>query len=284
MEQEPEMRFEFGKNWHQFIKRNFSEERLAVASKKILDFTGRTDFADMELLDIGCGSGIHSYAIHKAGAKRLHSFDFDPNSVLATTALHKMAGEPDSWKIERGDVLDDNYMAGLGKFEFVYSWGVLHHTGEMWRAIENAQKTVANDGWFYIALYSTDAAGNTMDYWLEKKQEYNRSSDFKKRYMAWWYVWKFGIQKNPMKIPGLLKQIWAYRTKRGMDYFTDVHDWLGGWPMEYAGDQETVDFLEQKFGFRLVNVTTGHACSEFLFQRTGTPETPTKAGDLVTPF
>mgnify|MGYP005727530839 CR=1 FL=1 len=263
-------RFEFGKNWHKFVKRHFSEERLQVAERRILDFLGVETLDGYDFLDIGCGSGIHSYAAFSAGAGKVRGFDYDQNSVEASLALRQHAGQPPNWEVGRGDVLDDDYVASLGKWNLVYSWGVLHHTGEMWHAIENAQRTVADGGLFYIALYSSDADFQpSKEFWLEVKQRYNKASPLRRSYMVLWYVWRFGMQGELKRLPDVIKQIVTYRVKRGMNYFADVRDWLGGWPMEYAGDQETVDFLEDRFGFQLVNVKTGEACSEFLFKKTG---------------
>jgi 2-polyprenyl-6-hydroxyphenyl methylase/3-demethylubiquinone-9 3-methyltransferase len=76
------------------------------------------------------------------------------------------------------------------------------------------------------------------------------------------------LQKDSKRIPELMNRWLTYKTQRGMDLFADIRDWLGGWPMEYAGDQETVDFL-LPHGFQLTNVATGQACSEFLFRRVG---------------
>lgn len=276
---EKEMRYEFGRNWSRFVKRNFNEERLQIAQKRILDFIGRDSLVGLDFLDIGSGSGIHSYGALRAGAGRVHSFDYDPNSVAAARSLRVHAGEPANWTIEQGDVLDDNCIERLGKWSFVYSWGVLHHTGDMWRAVRNAQKTVADDGWFYIALYSADVDFQpSKEFWIEKKQEYNRAGALKKAYMVWWYIWCFGMSRNIRALPAVIKQIIRYRFNRGMSYFADVRDWLGGYPMEYAPDQAVVDLLEGEFGFELVNVKTGEACSEFLFRRSGAP----KARSVVT--
>jgi hypothetical protein len=42
-----------------------------------------------------------------------------------------------------------------------------------------------------------------------------------------------------------------------------------------------VDLLEQKHGFELINVSTGEACTEFLFRRTGTPAARTIVAELA---
>ena len=273
-------RFEFGRNWHRFVKRNFNEDRLNVAHKHILAFAGRSDLIGLEFLDIGCGSGLHSYAALRAGARRILSFDCDASSVRATMALRKHAGEPENWTVEHGDVLDDAYLDKLGTWSFVYSWGVLHHTGDMWRALRNAQRTVANNGFFYIALYSADVQPDK-EFWLDVKREYNRSNALKKQALVYWYIWNYGMGRDIKRLPAVVNQILTYRFKRGMNYFTDVRDWLGGWPMEFAADQDAVDFLEGEHGFKLVNVATGHANSEFLFQRTGSPAQRTIVTTMV---
>ena len=67
-------------------------------------------------------------------------------------------------------------------------------------------------------------------------------------------------------LPGFIARMRDYRQKRGMSLMTDIRDWLGGWPMEFVHDDEAVAFCK-KLGFRLENIKTGEACSEFLFVR-----------------
>ena len=106
----------------------------------------------------------------RAGAERIVSFDFDPDSVATTKQLRAFAGEPSHWQVMQGSVLDEAFMKGLDPVDIVYSWGVLHHTGEMWRAIENAAMPIAPNGVFYIALYSSDAyLDPPPEYWLDIK-------------------------------------------------------------------------------------------------------------------
>ena len=266
-----DLRYEFGRNWSRFVRSRFTQERCDVAKRKILGFVGRESLAGLDFLDIGCGSGLHSLAAWQSGAARIHSFDYDANSVAATKLLWERASRPSNWHIEQGDVLNRSYVDSLGKWNFVYSWGVLHHTGAMWQAVENAQSAVADDGLFYLALYSADADFQpSKEFWLDVKQRYNRAAPFERWKMEWWYVWNFYLYRKPGNIPAVVKRWFSYKYQRGMDMFADIRDWLGGWPMEYAGDQETVDFLEQR-GFSLRNVSTGEACSEFLLKRTGAP-------------
>jgi 2-polyprenyl-6-hydroxyphenyl methylase/3-demethylubiquinone-9 3-methyltransferase len=244
-----------------------------------MSFIERERLDGVDFLDIGCGSGLHSYAAFQAGAKRIHSFDYDENSVAATKMLWEKAGSPAHWTIERGDALKKEYIANLGKWSFVYSWGVLHHTGSMWEAVRNAQSCVRDGGIFYIALYAKDVQPEA-DMWLRVKKEYVENGWLKRRQLEWWYIWTYMLGKDAKRLPEFFKRMSEHRKTRGMDLMTDIRDWLGGWPMEFAGDQETVDLLEGECGFRLVNVSTGEACSEFLFEKTGAPAVRTNVKEF----
>ena len=265
-----ERHYEFGKNWTRYVKRAFDDERVEIAKRHLLAVIGRSDLRGLDFLDIGCGSGIHSLAAFRAGAGRIHGFDYDPDSITATSIVRTYAGTPTNWAIERGDVLDENYINSLGKWNFVYSWGVLHHTGDVWRALENAQTTVAEGGLFYIALYSADVQTDP-EFWLRIKQEYNQAGQLKRWRMEWWYVWVYVMDRRIGRFPDLIKRIVQHRIGRGMSFFADVRDWLGGWPMQFVHDRDVVDFLEGKHGLKLVKIKTGEANTEFVFKREASP-------------
>ncbi|MDX8520163.1 class I SAM-dependent methyltransferase [Mesorhizobium dulcispinae] len=264
-------RYEFGANWAAFIDRHYSPERRRTSADKLLSFLGKESLEGIDFLDIGSGSGLHSLAAFDAKAKRIHSFDFDPLSVRTTAKLRQLAGDPPNWIVERGDVLDVDYLQRLGTWSLVYSWGVLHHTGAMWQAIENAAHKVAPGGLFFIALYSSNVVKPSAEFWLDVKRRYNAAGPSKRRWMEYWYIWRFGLGRNPRYLPQLLRQIYQKKKGRGMSYMTDVRDWLGGWPMEFADDQAVVDFLKERFDFELVRMSTGEACTEFLFQSPNNP-------------
>jgi SAM-dependent methyltransferase len=261
-------RYDFGKNWASFIDAHFTVERRAIAKQRLLDFLKKSDLQNLSFLDIGSGSGLHSMAAYDAGAARIHSFDYDEVSVRTTADLRSIAGSPTNWTVEKGDVLDVAYLRNLGLWDIVYSWGVLHHTGEMWSAVANAAGRVASGGLLFIALYSSNVASPSTEFWLDVKKRYNRADELGKRRMELWYLWRFGIDRNPLRLPLLIKQIYQKKKQRGMSYMTDVRDWLGGWPMEYADDQEVIKVMKERHGFALVNISTGEACTEFLFTRT----------------
>jgi SAM-dependent methyltransferase len=267
---EEQLRFGFGKNWADFVDAHFSEERIDKAQEHLLRFLCLNDLAGKTFLDIGCGSGLHSLAALRAGAERIVSFDYDSDSVATTKHLRTFSGEPANWNVLQGSVLDQAFMTSLDTADIVYSWGVLHHTGDLWRAVENAAIPMRPDGVFYIALYSSDVyLDPPPEYWLDVKRRYNLAGPWRRRWMEWQYAWRESIFPDLKNRRNPFKSIMGYAASRGMSYWTDVRDWLGGYPMEFAGNGETKIFCRDRLGLELINISAGEGNTEFLFRRRG---------------
>jgi 2-polyprenyl-3-methyl-5-hydroxy-6-metoxy-1,4-benzoquinol methylase len=261
-------RFEFGANWAKFVDKHFTKERLAISQQHMMEFLGKDTLDGLSFLDIGCGSGMHSLAAWQAHAKSIYSFDYDSNSVATTRLLHGMVSAPQAWKIAQGSVLDAAFMDSLEPADVVYSWGVLHHTGDVWNAIRLACDRVAPEGLLYLALYSSDMhVTPPAEYWLDIKQRYVAASAVRRRMMELQYLWRFALDRKPWRIPELLVNAMQYKKSRGMNYMTDVRDWLGGWPMEFCKDADVIEFITNQAGMTLIRMKTGEANTEFLFQR-----------------
>ena len=164
--------FSFGKNWENFLK-YITDKRIETAKSSIIDFLGVNSLEGKSFLDIGCGSGLFSYAACVLGATRIVSFDADKFSVRNCKFLWKKANNPEEWKVHVGSILDVEFTSILGCFDIVYSWGVLHHTGHMWRAIINSANLVKNGGYFYFTIYNKVNGLRGSDFWLKIKRLYN---------------------------------------------------------------------------------------------------------------
>jgi len=145
--------FSFGKNWQIFLK-GLSEDRFRNAELSLIEFLNMDDLKGKSFLDIGCGSGLFSYAAFTLRADKIVSFDVDPFSVECCKYLHKKANHPGNWKIYEGSILSNNFISQLQTFDIVYAWGVLHHTGNMWQAIKNSLQLVNDNGLYYISIYN----------------------------------------------------------------------------------------------------------------------------------
>ncbi len=260
---EAKVTFSFGENWYEYVKAHFSQERVTLARDHLAGFLGTEDLKGLDFVDVGCGSGIHSLAAMQLGAERTVSFDLDPMSVRAATQVREKIGSPENWTIMEGSALDPEFLAGLGQFDVVYSWGVLHHTGRMWEAVRNAATLVKPGGRFYIALYTTDYKSG---YWLKTKQKYNAASAPMKRLMEARYALKGTFIPLLLQRRSPFKYLKEYRG-RGMSFYTDVKDWLGGLPYEHAKPEEVLRFGRTELGMELINLATGEGCSEYLFRK-----------------
>lgn len=262
-----EKHFEFGKNWERYLKKYFSEERLEHSQEHLLGFLELENLSGKTFLDIGCGSGLHSFAALRSGAVRVVSFDYDADAVRTAQMLWEYAGRPDSWVILQGSVLDKHFLNTLERADIVYSWGVLHHTGDMWRAMDNILPLATDDGVYYIALYDYDVQVDPpAEFWLEVKKRYNQSGWWGRKKMEWWYIWRFMLYGYLSRIPDLIKRNREYKKSRGMALYTDVVDWLGGWPMEFAKRADVKKWAERN-NLEIVKANMGEANTEWLFRR-----------------
>jgi 2-polyprenyl-3-methyl-5-hydroxy-6-metoxy-1,4-benzoquinol methylase len=258
--------FSFGKNWEEFVAKHFSAERVEISRRHMLDFLDLPDLKGKYLLDAGCGSGLSSLAALEAGAARVVGFDVDPYSVAASRKLHELRGAPAHWSILEGSLLDREFLARLEPADIVYSWGVLHHTGQMWQAIRNAAALLRPRAWFYIALYLTTPRS---PYWIRIKQRYNRAGALGKRRMEAYYLLRHVLAPALVRGQNPFREILSYRRRRGMDFMTDVRDWLGGYPYEDASIPEVLRFCRRELKLNLVNIATDPTLVEYLFETTG---------------
>ncbi|MFH0793763.1 MAG: class I SAM-dependent methyltransferase [bacterium] len=264
-------RFEFGKNWRAFLA-TLDEDRIREAENSLRKMLERETLAGKKFLDIGSGSGLFSLAARRLGA-RVCSFDFDPQSVACTHELRRRYSPTDEgWRIEQGSALDEEFLSSLGQFDIVYSWGVLHHTGDMWRAVELASRRVCEEGILLIALYNDQ--GGASRRWLEIKRLYNRLPGVLRAILVFliasFYESKYALVrmakgKNPLPFGDWKKK----KKDRGMSVWHDWVDWCGGLPFEVAKPEQVIVPLRKK-GFILENLSTcggGWGCNQYVFRR-----------------
>jgi len=263
-------RFAFGANWKRFLS-VVDEERLQEAERSLREMLGAPSLEENRFLDAGCGSGLFSLAAVRLGAERVRSFDYDPASVGSTRALkERFEPEADHWEITEGDVLDRVWTNSLGAYEVVYSWGVLHHTGDLQRALENVAELVTPGGRLFISIYNDQGTKSRL--WLAVKRTYNNLP----RALRLPFLLAVAGPREALSLAKALAErqparyiaYWTqYKRRRGMSRWHDIVDWIGGYPFEVAKPETIFDFYRSR-GFvldKLVTCAGGLGCNEFVF-------------------
>jgi SAM-dependent methyltransferase len=255
------MRFAFGKNWQSYSMNSLTPERMEQSHRAFGHLFDGIDLRDKSFIDIGYGQGLSLIIAAQMGAKVL-GIDVDKDNIEALRRVQQAVGYPEVIPTRCASILDEGFInEHRGRFDIVHSWGVLHHTGDMKKAIENACALVAEGGHFICAIYNRHW---TSPLWKIIKRSYNRLPVSLQRAMValfypMIYAAKFLVTRDNPK-----------QMDRGMDFLHDVVDWIGGYPYEYANIEEIRDYVCRQ-GFiclrmRAAQVPTG--CNEFVFQKT----------------
>lgn len=257
-------RFTFGKNWSSFLK-NVDESRIRIATRSLQNLLGIQNLSGKRFLDIGSGSGLFSLAAVRLGASVV-SIDFDPASVACAKELKsRFSDSTQQWMILEGSALDEGLMNSLGDFDVVYSWGVLHHTGDMWSAMDIAARNVKVYGMLAIALYNDQGWRSRI--WRRVKQIYCSGPVGQMAMKTIYYPW-FALRAVLVSLVRRQNEFKEYRRNRGMSIVHDWNDWLGGLPYEVVKFEDVVKFYTSR-DFELINSkqTRRLGCHEFVFRR-----------------
>ena len=266
--EKPEMRFPFGENWKRFLS-SLQDRQIVEAVTSIKRMLEADELSAKTFLDVGSGSGLSSLAARRLGAE-VYSFDCDAESVACTQYLkQKFFPDDPHWMVQEGSILDSAWLSSLKQYDIVYSWGVLHHTGAMWQALEHLDPLVADGGKLLIAIYNDQ--GIVSDFWRMIKRLYNylpQRLRFVLTGPTLLCLWGPHTLKDLLR--GKPYSTWRnYATLRGMSPWHDLVDWVGGLPFEVAKPGAIVDFYAVR-GYELKKLSSagrGLGCNEFVFKK-----------------
>jgi 2-polyprenyl-3-methyl-5-hydroxy-6-metoxy-1,4-benzoquinol methylase len=262
--------FSFGKNWKLFLKK-LNQDKITSAENSLKHFLNTNNLDGKSFLDFGCGSGIFSLAALNLGANLVYSIDIDDFSIECACYLRSKYNIPDTkWIIKKGSALDTEYLKSLPKFDIVYSWGVLHHTGDMNKALSNITIPMKDESILYISIYNEyNGFPLSSKSWKNIKRFYSKRCKLIQRILdlSWASIICFGLIVG-LKNPITYIKNYGKGSGRGMSFMSDVRDWMGGYPFEYATADFIIDYYK-KLGYELVNIkrTAMDGCNEFLFRR-----------------
>jgi 2-polyprenyl-6-hydroxyphenyl methylase/3-demethylubiquinone-9 3-methyltransferase len=241
--------FSFGFNWLDFVKKRMTTEIIGMHKDNLKNLYDQINInlEGKSVFDIGCGSGLSSISFALLGCKHIVSMDIDSYSVQATNYTKDMFWKGNTrttWEIKQHSIMEDSIVPEQS-FDIVYSWGVLHHTGDMWRAIRNSVKFVKPGGLFHVALYRS---GAKLTKSLEEK-------------------YRFKLADKETKIKMLYdragQKIFNVKKGRGMNKFHDALDWLGGLPYEVCDPEVLFGWLKSQYNFDVLFFADRNAGGNF---------------------
>ena len=218
------------------------------------------------VLEIGIGAGTDFIQWSRNGA---HATGVDLTAAGTRLSAERLALEGFTARLCQGDA--EVLPFGAEQFDIVYSWGVLHHTGAMWRALEHAARPVRPGGQLFIAIYND--TGSQSARWKRIKHTYTRLPRPLRVPFALAVSAPEELKSLARAVaagrPGDYIRSWSmYDRSRGMSHWHDIVDWVGGYPYEYAKPDAIFAFFKAR-GFVLDNLRMGGGlgCSEYVFRR-----------------
>ena len=140
----------------------------------------------------------------------------------------------------------------------------------MWRAIEHAATLVKPGDLFVIAIYTKTPH---CEFWRKEKRFYSRAPKFVQALLRLAYMTAY-LGYLPVTGWRPIAFVRNHKESRGMNFSTNVHDWLGGYPYESTTPSDIAKAMS-RLGFEPVKSNTrptsigvfGSGCDEYVYHR-----------------
>lgn len=153
----------YGRLWDELDTDTYLSESVELMEARLRNSgVQRASFSGKVVLDLGCGSGRHTMAMAMAGATRAHGVDLGAASLETAKSIAARAGLGNV-EFRVGDALDLPYEDST--FDFIWCNGVLHHTKDMERGINELHRVLKSGSQAFLYLY-----GDGGLFWYSRKQ------------------------------------------------------------------------------------------------------------------
>jgi len=143
----------FSASWFDEADRRFVHAaRLFATDSRAFDRLIPFDqLAGRDVLEIGCGMGLHTELMARAGA-RVHAIDLSDTSVAATRQRLQLKGV--NADVAQGDA--EMLPFADHQFDFVWSWGVIYHSARKAKIVREISRVLRPDGECRVMVYNRD--------------------------------------------------------------------------------------------------------------------------------
>jgi 2-polyprenyl-3-methyl-5-hydroxy-6-metoxy-1,4-benzoquinol methylase len=140
------------REWFEEIDRRFIEaSRPYLTSHVPFDRIMPIDLRGQRVLEIGCGMGLHSLELARRGAS-LNAVDLTDTAIEMTRERMKVFEV--TADIQRADAEALPYENET--FDFVWSWGVIHHSARTARIVREIARVLKPHGQTRVMVYNRD--------------------------------------------------------------------------------------------------------------------------------
>jgi SAM-dependent methyltransferase len=157
-----EIPYEHGSpEWLEEVERRFLRETWFAQPPGAPPFSGLIPFDELggrDVLEIGCGTGVHARLLAEAGA-RLTAVDLTPTAVELTRRRLELHGlQADVREADAEHLPFDD-----ASFDFVWSWGVIHHSAHTGRVVGEIARVLRPGGRLALMIYHR----SSITYWVQ---------------------------------------------------------------------------------------------------------------------
>jgi len=144
----------FSREWFDAIDMRFLHGTRLFASDyepfdRIIPFPR---LAGARVLEIGCGMGLHTELMSKAGAK-VTAIDITDTAIEATRIRLDLKGlQAKVLQVDAEELPFDE-----ASFDFVWSWGVIHHSAHTARIVRQIARVLTHEGECRVMVYNRES-------------------------------------------------------------------------------------------------------------------------------
>ncbi|CAE8675231.1 unnamed protein product, partial [Polarella glacialis] len=244
----------FGSHSVHLMQNHHLRAAVDAASAHMLDFLGRKDLRNLTFIDIGCGTGLNSWAALRAGASAVFCLDSDPKSLQMASRLRERAAsfEGQQSRISRWTVVDANIRDAKtlsswhGRFDLVHSTGFLHRTKDGFAPVADLMRLLRpRTGVMILGFNPLDKAPHPTNLHIQRKRSfsYGHSSHQTRNVLEIEHAY---MKLAKAAVVGTDIAAWVrhgFTTLSQVDFWTDVRLSLSSAPGKFLGARALVDFV-----------------------------------------
>ncbi len=215
------------------------EAKKHFVEPHILKFADFSNCNNLKVLEIGCGLGTAAVNFIRNGAKYT-GIELSDESLKLTKQrfeIYNLSGELYNINAE-----EDISFLGLNSFDLIYSFGVIHHSPNPEKIVENAYKLLKPGGIFKLMLYAENSWKKML---IDKEQEQYEAQNACPLVYTYTHTQVYDLLRDFKNININQTHIFPYKIDQYKNNIYEKEDWFKAMP------NNMFKILEEKLGWHL---------------------------------